>query len=281
MSAEDNVAPVEDQWTRAARIWSRHRPPLRPHPDDSAVIARVAASLADEEGALTAVILGVTPESAGCGWPANVRLTAFDSSEPMIAALWPPPGAPPNARAELGDWSKLPLAAGEVDLVTGDHTLGCVDWPEGVHAVLAEVRRILRPGGRFVLRMWTRPEVRESLETILADLEADRIESATVVKARFAAWLHTKGTIGIAMADLKDLFEEHFPDRDAAAQRHGWPPETCEMPLTYDPSRRMLMPTLSELRAIVTAYFREADCLTGGYQLAERFPTLVLEPKPL
>jgi hypothetical protein len=65
------------------------------------------------------------------------------------------------------------------------------------------------------------------------------------VKARFAAWLHTKGTIGIAMADLKDLFEEHFPDRDAAAQRHGWPPETCEMPLTYDPSRRMLMPTLS------------------------------------
>jgi hypothetical protein len=36
---------------------------------------------------------------------------------------------------------------------------------------------------------------------------------------------------------------------------------------------------MAELRAALAPCFREVECVTGSYELAERFPTMVLEPR--
>jgi SAM-dependent methyltransferase len=267
------------RWDETASAWSQFEPPFLPSAEDSAVIARVAAELAGPFRTLNAVMLGVTPQTATLDWPTNVRLTAFDNSAAMIAELWPASGTPANAQAVLADWTRLPPETGTVDLVAGDHSLGVLAWPEGVEKVLAEVRRILRPDGRFVLRTFLRPGQREDLEAIVADLEAGRIRSAGNARARFAAWRHDRGTEGISVQDLKDLFKSYVPDPDEAVRRYGWNRGPSDIPTTEGNERRFVFPTLAELRAAIAPWFREVETVTASYELAERFPTMVLEPR--
>jgi hypothetical protein len=141
------------------------------------------------------------------------------------------------------------------------------------------VRRILRPDGRFVLRTFLRPGQREDLEAIVADLEAGRIRSAGNARARFAAWRHDRGTEGISVQDLKDLFKSYVPDPDEAVRRYGWNRGPSDIPTTEGNERRFVFPTLAELRAAIAPWFREVETVTASYELAERFPTMVLEPR--
>jgi hypothetical protein len=39
--------------------------------------------------------------------------------------------------------------------------------------------------------------------------------------------------------------------------------------------------TRAQLYAFVEPFFRVVDDVVGSYELAERFPTLILEPKPI
>jgi len=269
----------EDPWRKLAEGWQRHSSPLRPHPDDTAIVERVADGLAKEGEGLDAVMLGVTPETAGCVWPPGTRLRAFDSSPVMLQMLWPAPGTPAGARAELGDWSALPIDDGEADLVAADGSLGCPLWPADVTRVLEEVRRILRPGGRFVARTGLRPEQPETLDAILADLDAGRIGNPTALKVRVIATLHTRGTTGFWVGELQQLWHRLFPDVGAVAERFGWSPAAVAMPDNYSEDDRFLYPTLTELRSVVDPHFRQIDFCVGSYELADRFPTLVLEPR--
>jgi SAM-dependent methyltransferase len=273
------VTTSHGRWDEAARAWSQFEPPQLPCAEDSAVIERIASRMAAAAGQLTAVMLGVTPQTAALAWPGNVRLTAFDNSEAMIATLWPAPGTPASAKAMLADWSSLPVETGSVDLIAGDHSLGVLVWPDGVATVLAELWRVLRPGGRFVLRSFLRPEQREELDDIVADLEAGRIRTAGVARARFIAWRHDRGVEGISVQELKDLFKRYVPDPDEAVRRWGWNRGPSDMPTITGNDRRFVFPTLAELRLALAPYFHELEFVTPSYELADRFPTMVLEPR--
>jgi hypothetical protein len=130
-----------------------------------------------------------------------------------------------------------------------------------------------------VLRSFLRPDQREELDAIVGDLEAGRITSAGNARARFAAWRHERGTEGISVQDLKDLFKHHVPDPDEAVRRYGWNRGPSDIPTTVGNERRFVFPTLAELRAALNPCFREVEMATAGYPLAERFPTMVLEPR--
>jgi len=268
-----------DAWAKQAREWDRFMTPLRPHADDTAVVARTATRLAAGRTGLEAVMLGVTAETATCAWPPATRLRAFDSSPDVIARLWPAERTPAGASAEVADWSAMPVETGAIDLVAADGALGCPPWPEEAAAVVAEVRRVLRPGGRFVARTSLRPERSETLEEILDDLEAGRIGGPFALKQRVAAALHTDGLAGMSMRAMWELWQELFPDQKAVAERFGWPFMAFTMPHDYRPDIRLVYPTLAELRALLAPHFRELECLYGSYELAERCPTLVLEPR--
>lgn len=71
------------------------------------------------------------------------RVIGVDRSQPMLAKLVEKRGARPVALAR-GDATRLPLRDGSVDAAVGVHVFHLIP---GWRAVLAELARILRPGG--------------------------------------------------------------------------------------------------------------------------------------
>jgi SAM-dependent methyltransferase len=267
-----------DRWISTLRKWDDFSSPLRPHPDDTAVIERTAASLAAAGRRLTAVVLGVTPETMACAWPPDTRLHGFDRSETAIGTLWDPARAPAGATADVADWTALPLPSGSVDLVAADGSLNCVDWPDTAARVFAEVHRMLRPGGRFVVRSTLRLLRPEALDTILADLEAGQIRGPYALKVRIGTILHDQGLNGFSMFEMWKLWHRLFPDQEAVAARFGWPIGSFTMVDTYHQHDiRLVYPTGDELVAAVDPWFRVVETVTGSYELADRCPTFVLE----
>jgi SAM-dependent methyltransferase len=85
----------------------------------------------------------------------QVRVLGVDLSAAMLAQLRTalPPGQPSPALVQA-DAARLPLAGGVADVVLAVHVLQLVpNWP----LLVAEARRVLRPGGAFLLGYEWRP----------------------------------------------------------------------------------------------------------------------------
>jgi SAM-dependent methyltransferase len=267
-------------WSDAARKWDALSSPLRPHSDDIAVVERVAAELTPVDGPLTVAVLGMTKEVIGCRWPQGTKLGAFDGSAEVIRLVWPPPNAPEGAFAQVATWSELPFGDDEVDVVTADGSLGCLDYPDGARQLFRELRRILRPAGRFVARTTLRPETPDTMEQIVADLEAGRIGNGSALRVRVGAALHPDGLGGFRLQQLWDAWQQLIPDVEAASRTLGWPAATLRMiEVTRANDFRITYPTLAELRGLLAPEFEEIECVFGTYELAEWSPTLVLRPR--
>ena len=276
MDGTDTESGVRrDHFALLVRDWSDFGPPLRPSPFDTAVVQRAAAGLAQGP---RVVVLGLTPETIGCTWPDGTGLLALDHSAAMLGAVWPQPGAPAGSSAVLANWLKMPLADGSVDIVCGDGCHTQVPYPRGYTALSAEVHRVLKPGGRFVTRVFMRPEQPEPLEAIASALAAGRIKSVHALKLRLLAALHGHSGIGSCMDDAWRAWKR-LPDlpRGMALQR-GWTRQEVVGIENYAGlATRYYLPTLGELRAFHATRFIEIECRYGDYELAERCPTLVLE----
>lgn len=271
-----------DHWNEHARRWSHFGAPLRPLPEDVAVAEALAAGLAAARAPapLRAVLLGVTPELAGMRWPAGTRLRAVDRCEGMIAGVWPRDHVPAGARADAGDWSALPLPDGGADLVLGDGCYVLLPVPGGYDAVSAEVARVLAPHGRYLMRLFVRPEQQESPGTVLSDLAAGRIGSFHAFKWRLAMALHGDLAGGVRVGEVWQRWHDSGIDPLALQQRHGWSAGSIA---TIDGYRgvdtRYHFPTLAEARAHLSRWFRELECHQFDYELGERCPTLVMAPR--
>ena len=156
------MSEQRDQWELQAGEWYRYMTPLRPHPDDTAVVERIAAELVPAGRSLEMVMLGVTAETALADLPGGTRLRAFDSSPGVVERLWPADRVSEGFTVGVASWSALPVQSASVDLAVADGSLVCISWPEEAAAVIAEVRRVLRRGGRFVARTFLRPETPET-----------------------------------------------------------------------------------------------------------------------
>ncbi len=268
-------AVSRDHFSRIAPQWSHFGPPLRPSADDTAVVQRVVANLGS--GA-HAVVLGLTPEIVACTWPADVTLSAVDHSPAMIQALWPPVKGPANARVVLADWCAMPIPSGTIDLVAGDGCYVVQNFPQGYAALTREVRRVLRPTGRFVIRVFLRPDRLESVEDIARALAGGEIGSVHALKLRLLAALHGASGAGSrlddvwqAWAPMSSLLPVHL------AGVRGWTAEEIVGIESYrGMDSRYFLPTLAELRQTLHAFFREVECAWGRHELADRCPTLVL-----
>ena len=120
------------------------------------------------------------------GLPRETRITGMDFCEPMLAEAQKKktaagPVAYPNIRFEFGDGMALPLADRSFDVVT--ISFGLRNMTNRARS-LAEMRRVLRPGGTlFVLEfsqpyLWFRPAyllyLRFALPTIAGWLTGNR-----------------------------------------------------------------------------------------------------------
>ena len=273
MNAGPQGHAERDHFARIAPQWSQFGPPLRPTSEDTAFMQRIVSHRQER---LDAVVLGVTPEIVGCTWPAGTRLTAVDHSSKMIAALWPPKQTAEDAAAVLGDWCAMPLASASVDLVAGDGCFIVLPYPQGYDSLLREVRRVLRPGGRLAIRVFLRPDAGESVDDIARDLALGNIGSVHVLKLRLLAALHGASGAGTLLDDVSHHWHtmRHVVK---PTQTRGWSAEEIVSIENYrGMSARYYLPTLNEFRACLHGFFVESACDIGGYEIADRCPTLTL-----
>lgn len=123
---------------RMAAGYARSRPAVHPH-----VIERIARRL------------GVQPATAldlGCGTGLSTAPLATLSRrvigiEPSASMLRWAPHTAPRAMFAAGSGESMPVRAWSIDLVTA---AGSLNW-SNLDRVFAEVRRVLAPGGKFVI----------------------------------------------------------------------------------------------------------------------------------
>jgi len=271
--SRDEALP-RDHYFRLVRQWSNFGPPLRPWPGDTAVVQRTIGGLGT--GA-RAVILGLTPETVGCVWPEDARLLALDHSETMVRALWTPARRPPHSQAILADWRSVPVSSATVDLVAGDACHNLLAYPAGFEALTREVHRILRPGGRFVIRVFLRPDRTESLADIARALEAGGIGSVHALKLRLLAAVHEMSGAGSRLNDVWQAWRTLAPPPSIRNAAIGWTDGELEGIESYrGQETRYHLPTLAEFRGGVAPWFVEIECARSSHELSERCPTFVL-----
>ncbi|HST28835.1 MAG TPA: methyltransferase domain-containing protein [Rudaea sp.] len=274
MSQSPSPLAPHDHFARIVPKWSHFGPPLRPSPDDSAVMQRAASRLG--AGARVAV-LGLTPEIIACDWPNGVRLSALDHSPAMIRQLWPPAKGPDNSEVLLADWLAMPFADAAIDLVAGDGCYVVQAWPDGFSALTREVHRVLGRGGRYVMRVFLRPDASESVADVGCELGAGRIGSVHALKLRLLAAVHGASGVGSRLDDVWRAWRDMPAIPQALAGERGWTAEEIVGIESYGGmDARYYLPTLAEFRQLVAPYFDERECAFGSHELAERCPTLEL-----
>jgi SAM-dependent methyltransferase len=271
--SQSDAAP-RDHFTRIAARWSHFGPPLRPSPDETAVVQRAASRL---DAGARVVVLGLTPEIIACQWPADVKLSAVDHSPKMMEALWPPERGPANAEAILADWCEMPIAPGTVDLVGGDGCYILLPFPGGYDALSHSVSRALKPGGTYVIRVFLRPDRPESVADIARAVGAGDVGSVHALKLRLLAALHGASGAGTLLDDVWQAWKTMPPLPAMRAGTQGWTAEEITGIESYGGmTARYYLPTLAEFRQCTGHYFEEIECAFGSHELGERCPTLVL-----
>jgi SAM-dependent methyltransferase len=274
----ENLIPAssipKSHWNLHAKRWQHVAPPLRPSAEDIALFETRIASLRRPG---LSVLLGVTPEIAGMHWPRGTQLLALDQCMGMIRGVWPFVETV-GRDVVCGDWLSLPVADDSCGLVIGDGCFTLLPYPDAYAAALAEIRRVLSPGGIFAMRYFSRPEVAESAATVIEDLEAGRIGNFHILKWRLAMALYGSATEGVSVGAVWEAFNAAVTDRDTLAAQLGWPRAAIDTIDVYrGVSTPYFFPTLSEIRAATDSGFEELHVDVPEYELGERCPTIFYE----
>jgi SAM-dependent methyltransferase len=254
---------MSNHWEKNPRHWSRIEPPLRP--DET--VTRTIQQKAGGAGA-NVLLLGVTSELAN----AFESVQAFDKSAAMIAKVWP--GDSASKRAQQRNWLELPPPEQPFDAAVGDGSFSNLDYPHEVREVLQRVVHSLRPGGRFVFRMFERPDVPETRESLIATASGPARMNFHAFK--WQLFMHLAGITQatVPVEQLLDFFNELFPDRAALAARTGWSRELIDLVDVYrDSEVRFTFMTRAEFMAVLPAGITDLRFdLCSDYDLAECCP---------
>ncbi len=256
-------------WENFHRRWAQYTPPLRPNDE---VVGAVAGAIAGHDERV--LLLGVTPELANAGRD----VTALDSSELMIAAVWPGDG--PHRRAVKGNWLAMPFPVAAFTAAIGDGCLSALTCPEGQQQLYAQLARVLQPGGRLVLRLFKAPDRAETLPTVLKAVRDGAIRNFHAFKWRLAmALTAAAGDPNIPVALILATFEREFPDRPKLAATTGWPLEQIDTIDVYRGSREVYsFMTFEQIRQTMPPSFTNPRLQdVGSYELAERCPLLIMD----
>lgn len=267
-----------DHWQQHARTWQHFGSPLRPCAEDVQWMEQALHAI--RPGVAQAVLLGVTPELAQMRWPSSCALLAVDQNADMIRQQWQP--APHNnAQVLCGDWLHMPLADACVDALVGDGVLVFFTQPAAARQLIREVRRLLTPHGRWLLRVFVRPEQGESLQQLHLDLNHGAIGSFHAYKWRLAMALQPSLASGVRPADVWRAWRQWVPSAAALSAATGWSMSEINTIEAYrDSSATYYFPSLNELRELLSTDFVILDLHIPRYELGERCPLLALQGLP-
>ena len=205
-------------WPGIAQSWHLVGPPLRPSPEEIALFGRSVMRCAQGEQNVQALILGVTPELFLLRWPDATVIRALDTSAEMISTVW----QGPKGSAVLGSWTAAPIADASQHVIVCDGGFGMLSYAHGQRALLDEVRRMLTPGGVFIVRLFAPAGLTGSLADISADLDAGSIASLDALKLRLWGALQSNPSTGVRPREVVARIEEMAGGLDHLVSDLGW-----------------------------------------------------------
>jgi SAM-dependent methyltransferase len=255
-------------WQDFAKKWNRLGSPLRPCAED---VENFRLAMGSDPG--RCLLLGVTPELAEL----SPTLTAIDNSAAMIAALWTSQQI--DKVAIQGDWLDLPFSKGSFDTIIGDGCLVLLSHPTQHERFFEQLRRVIRPGGKIMLRLFVSSEQKESREFVCHEALSGKIKGFHAFKWRLSMAIASEVTDhNLNVAETCETFDRLIPDRNQLASVTGWRSEDIETIDFYRNSEtRYSYPTLSQVRKTIHPALQEIGLMQGSYELAERCPILILE----
>jgi SAM-dependent methyltransferase len=254
-------------WQEYHRAWSQLTEPLRPHQE---VVSAVSQQLVAPNG--RTLLLGITPELANLAG----EMIAVDRNQSLIANVWP--GNTPTRKAVVGDWRNSNFLPKTFSACIGDGSLSCLRYPEDVSRLLQELAVILRPGARFVCRLYLPPENPETPSSLRDAAMAGTIRNFHTFKLRLAMALAAqRADPHVEVDSILRSFNDLFADRDEVVGVTGWHREQVNTIDLYNGSAVVYsFPKSDQLFRIVAEAFPNALLVPAGtYELAERCPLLV------
>jgi SAM-dependent methyltransferase len=271
-------------WQSAARHWRQVGPPLRPARADLEFFREVVGRFrAGGRGPLRVLILGVTPEIYHLPWPSGTQIRAVDHAAAMIAEVWPGP----SADAVCAEWTEMPLEDAACDLAFCDGGLHLLAHPAQQAALVAELKRVLVPGGLCVVRLFAPApsgSPGQSPDQVLQELLAGRIADLNLLKFRLWMALHRSAAEGVALDQIWQLVSGCAASLDELAQRIGWQSEHLRAIEVYQgsPNRYHFLTSAeaTELFCAGEGGFEPGASFVPTYALGEHCPTLVFRRRP-
>ncbi len=260
-------------WNDLSQHWDDWGPPLRPCPEDLQITRRALERwhAADPVETPRVFLCGVTPEIATMPWPFPIELTGMDQSEGMVRSVWPG-DIPGVRRAIAGNWLRSGLPPHSQDVVIGDGGFAFFDFPDGMRALAAALRELLRPRGLFVYRHYAQAPQRESPPGVIEAMRAGRIGNFHIFKWRVAMALQHDSARGVRQHDIWQACMDACID-PAKLPQPGWSRRAVDTIRFYrDKESRLYFPTADEFRALVTEVFDNITMEFPGYELGDRCP---------
>jgi SAM-dependent methyltransferase len=256
-------------------------PPLKPSSEDVQFVENEVENWSSSHPGkrVRALLLGVTAGIANMRWPEESSLIAVDNSFEMARTVWPG-NIPSKRRAVCGDWLSLPQAHGSCDVVIGDGSMNCVRYPDGFRALAKSVCGVLRPDGVLLLRSFVRPERKDSLEQVFADLFRCRFPTVNHFKFQLLMAMQRSTEQGIVLDDVYREWVRRKINKDELIALTGWEKQSIRSIEIYEGQDVVhTFPTVSELRSVISEFFDEVSIATPGYLLGDRCPSFVLTPR--
>jgi SAM-dependent methyltransferase len=230
------------------------------------------------EGEHAALILGVTPEFCEFPWPEGKPVIAADHTRSMLHRVWPGHGRP-DRHAACTDWRSLPLADRSVDVVLGDGCLTLIPFPQGTAEIANELRRVIAPGGRLILRAFIDAERGDTPPNVCDQLLAGEYATFHEFRFRLLIAVQADATAGVRLGDAWEHWQSAGLDVAEVARRNDWPDEIVEkIHLWRNSEIRYAFPTLHQLREALAGAFAELHCEVPAYAFGDHCPLLTCEP---
>jgi len=162
-----------------------------------------------------------------------------------------------------------------MNVVVGDGCFTLLVGEQAYRSVSIEVQRILKPGGQFIMRFFTRPEKQESPGVVFDDLHRGLVGNFHVFKWRLAMSLQQSLESGVAVSEIWEAWCDAKIDPAALAYDRGWSVESIDTIQVYKGSNaRYSFPTWREVQSLLGEFFEERAHHIGNYELGERCPTV-------
>jgi SAM-dependent methyltransferase len=271
---------VIGQWPHVAQNWLHIGAPLRPGAED---IGFFQSALDDWCAAHTnlrphGLILGVTPELYNLAWPDHNLLLGSDRTSEMIDYVWP--GKKENVLN--ADWRSIDLPAASIDMALCDGGLHLLNYPQGQRELAERMASVIRPGGRFAVRLFLPSEDRETPDEVLAALNAGQIRDLNCLKLRVGPALMPSPEAGVCLHDVwLKIRSQSNNGWEELANRLGWPLEKLSIIDSYYRSdARYHFVTLQQAIDVFTSVSSGSFVVDRidypKYEMGEQCPTLVL-----